>query len=147
MKLSQKAEYALRAMIHLARESAGGGARPATQIAKDEELPEKFLEQILSDLRKQGLVKSRRGAVGGYNLARAGGKITVGEVLRAMDGPLVPRLEVSAARSGSANLTLQCLRLVWRKLAVGISGVVDNLTLQDLCDTVEEQGAALDYSI
>lgn len=147
MHISQKAEYALRAMLHLARQEPADMPRPAAAIARVEELPEKFLEQILNDLRKQGLVVSQRGADGGYRLARARKELSVGEILQAMDGPLVSELAPHTGHSGEARLTFQALREIRTRLAAGISAAVDDLTLQELCDKVEEQGAVLDFSI
>lgn len=83
--LSQKARYALHAMLHLARK---GDAATMAEIAEQEAIPRKFLEQILSALRTRGLVVGRRGPTGGYRLARAPEAISFADVLRCIDGPL-----------------------------------------------------------
>jgi Rrf2 family transcriptional regulator, cysteine metabolism repressor len=89
MRLTRKGEYALRAMIVLAREYGKGPTR-IHEIAAAERIPKKFLEQILLDLKKAGLVHSRRGAGGGYFLVRPPEKVTLAEVVRVIDGPLAP---------------------------------------------------------
>ncbi|PYE85025.1 RrF2 family transcriptional regulator [Pseudoroseicyclus aestuarii] len=83
--LSQKARYALHATIHLARK---GGPATVAEIAEAEAIPRKFLEQILAQLKVQGLLTARRGPSGGYALARAAARISFADVLRAVEGPL-----------------------------------------------------------
>jgi Rrf2 family protein len=85
--LSQKARYALRALIHLARENSGRNIS-VSEIAAAEKLPRKFLEEILHDMKLRGFVTSRRGKAGGYVLAMPAGDISFADVLRAIDGPL-----------------------------------------------------------
>lgn len=87
MKISRKAEYALRAVLAMSR-SVPGTVFSIHSLAMDERIPLKFLEQILLVLRKGGLLNSRRGAGGGYHLARPAVRITVGEVIELVDGPL-----------------------------------------------------------
>jgi Rrf2 family protein len=84
--LSQRARYALKAMINLARSE--GGSRQVSAIAADENIPRKFLEGIMSELRRAGLVESARGKTGGYRLARPADLISFGDVIRLTDGPL-----------------------------------------------------------
>ncbi len=87
--LSQKAKYALRALIMLAREQ-GNGPILISDIAEQERVPKKFLEAILLELKHHGLVHSRRGKNGGYALSRPAGEVSFGQVLRIIDGPLAP---------------------------------------------------------
>src|SRR5947199_332270 len=86
MRVSAKADYALRAVIELA--GAGDGPVKGERIAQAQEIPLKFLENILGDLRHAGLVRSQRGAEGGYWLARDPDEITVADIVRAVDGPI-----------------------------------------------------------
>src|SRR2546422_10772279 len=86
MRVSAKADYALRAVIELA--ASGDGPVKGERIAQAQEIPLKFLENILGDLRQTGLVRSQRGVEGGYWLARPAAEITVAEVIRAVEGPL-----------------------------------------------------------
>ena len=92
MRLSKKTEYALRALFAIARATSGDprGSWRIEQVSRQENIPVKFLEQILLSLRHAGLLASRRGVGGGYRLARPAAEITVGEVMRALDGPLTP---------------------------------------------------------
>ena len=85
--LTRKAKYGLRAMLELAREH-GRGPILIGHVAEHEGIPKKFLESILLDLKRRGLVQSRKGPGGGYQLGRAPERISVGEVIRALDGPL-----------------------------------------------------------
>jgi Rrf2 family protein len=84
--LSQRCKYALKALINLAR--SDGRSRAVSDIANEENIPRKFLEAIMSDLRRASLVDSARGATGGYRLARPADLITFGQVIRIIDGPL-----------------------------------------------------------
>jgi len=94
MKLSKKGEYGIRAVCHLA-EHHNGGVIHIRQIANQESIPAKFLESILLQLKRAGIVKSRRGVEGGYSLARSPDDIMLGEVIRILDGPLAPLGNVS----------------------------------------------------
>lgn len=87
--ISQKAKYALRALFVLARQPAGDTLQ-TQELAERASVPKRFLEQILLDLKLRGLVASRRGQKGGYSLLKPAAKITFGEVLRIIDGPIAP---------------------------------------------------------
>src|ERR1700686_3105412 len=86
VRVSAKADYAIRAMVELA--AAGEGPVKAERISQGQEIPLKFLENIMSDLRNAGLVRSQRGIDGGYWLARPAAEINLAQVIRAVDGPL-----------------------------------------------------------
>lgn len=98
--LTQRSRYALRAMILLADEPAGGPPVPMTRIAAEATVPRKFLELILADLRDAGLVHSHRGKLGGYRLSKPPHLISLGEVIRVIEGPLalVPCVSRTAYR-------------------------------------------------
>ena len=87
--ISQKAKYALRALVSLCR-ARYGEPQMISQISREQAIPKKFLEQILLELKRHGIVESRRGRLGGYVLLRPADKITFGEVLRLIDGPIAP---------------------------------------------------------
>src|SRR5438093_10718096 len=87
--LTRKAKYGLRALLRLAREY-GKGPVLIADLAEDESIPRKFLELILLELRNQGLLESRKGKGGGYLLARPPGEVSLGHVVRILDGPLAP---------------------------------------------------------
>jgi Rrf2 family protein len=87
--ISQKAKYAIKALARLAHEPSGAPLQ-IEEIARDEDLPRKFLEHILLDLKRKAIVASRRGRAGGYVLAKRPDEITIGQILRAVDGPIAP---------------------------------------------------------
>ncbi len=87
--ISQKAKYAIKALAHLAEQPAGVSLQ-IEEIARKAALPRKFLEHILLDLKRKGMVASRRGRAGGYVLIRRPAEITIGQILRAIDGPIAP---------------------------------------------------------
>ena len=127
--VSARTDYALRALLALA--AADTPTVPGPVLAAEQELPLKFLEAILADLRRAGLVRTRRGAVGGYALARPAAEISVGEVVRAVDGPLaVVRGErPERAEYGGAAEHLQEL---WIALRAALRIVLDEVTLAEL---------------
>jgi len=129
VRVSAKADYAIRAAIELAL--AGEGPVKGDAIAKAQEIPPNFLENILADLRNAGLVASRRGAEGGYWLARPAGEVTLADVIRAVDGPLANVRGIRSeqvAYSGSA----EPLRDVWIAVRASLRGVLERVTLADL---------------
>lgn len=139
MKLSTRGRYGIHAMFDLAL-YARQTPQPIKAIAERENVPEAYLEQLIASLRKEQLVRSVRGAQGGYMLTRPAAEITVGDVLRAVedDLSLVSCLgdEDACARSGGCPT-----RVVWQKLRDGINQVVDGITLQDMLDDYERMNA------
>jgi Rrf2 family protein len=89
MKVSKRGQYGMRALCHLA-ETHGGGVVQIREIARKESIPAKFLEGILLELKHAGIVRSRRGIDGGYELAREPKDVMLGQVMRVLDGPLAP---------------------------------------------------------
>jgi Rrf2 family protein len=133
VRLSRKGEYALRAMIVLAL-SYGEGPLRIADIAERERIPKKFLEQILLDLKKAGLVHSRRGAGGGYFLVRPPGSVTFAEIVRTIDGPLAPLSCVSRHAHVKCAEQRTCgLYSVMRDVRDAIAGVMEGVTLEDAC--------------
>ncbi len=122
MNASVKCEYALRAVLDLA--VAGSLTEPIriSDIASRQRIPQKFLETILSDLRKRGLLESRRGAEGGYMLARPAESITVGQVVRAVEG----------GRSAHAAEEPGPIEFLWDEVSAAIGAVVDHMTIAEL---------------
>ncbi len=129
--LSQRGRYALKALIYLAR--SDGGARQVSVIATDESIPRKFLESIMSDLRRGQLVESTRGKTGGYKLSRPADLITFGQVIRLMDGPLALLPCASKAfyrRCEDCPDESACaLRRVMAAARQGLSEILDRTTL------------------
>jgi Rrf2 family protein len=124
MFASVKSDYALLAIFDLATQRPGEAIRIA-DIARRQKIPQKFLELILAGLKQAGFVESRRGAEGGYLLARAPESITVGEVLRSVEGPQTGKGRTR--RKAEAPFTD-----LWRKVDAAVSGVVDRTTFADL---------------
>ena len=94
--LTNKGKYGLKAMVHLARLRESEIAQVA-QIAEANQIPKKFLDQIFADLRRAGLVYSKKGKAGGYALAKSPSDISIGQIIRAIDGPIAPFLCASAS--------------------------------------------------
>lgn len=135
--LSQKAKYALRALLVLARQPRDGLLQVA-DIAEQERVPRKFLEAILGELTKDGLLVSQRGRGGGYRLARPADTITFGQVVRLIDGPLAPLPCASVTRyrrcSDCRDERSCAIRLVMRRVRDAIADVLDRTTLADVGD-------------
>ena len=131
--LSQRGRYALKAMINLAR--SDGASRQVSVLASEENIPRKFLEAIMSDLRRAQLVESARGKMGGYRLARPADLITFGEIIRLTDGPL------ALVPCASRNFYRRCddcddeatctLRRVLARVRNEVSEILDRTTLAD----------------
>src|SRR3954454_20562721 len=129
MRISAKADYALRAAAELA--AAGGGPVKGDALATAQGIPPKFLENILSDLRQSGLIRSQRGSEGGYWLARPAEEISVADVMRAVDGPLA---SVRGQRPEEVDYTgaAKELQRVWIPVRHNLRAVVENVTVADL---------------
>jgi Rrf2 family protein len=127
--MSAKTEYAIRAMIELA--GAGpDGSLTSHAIADAQRIPLRFLLNILSDLRRVGLVDSRRGPSGGWWLSKPAQQITVADVVRAADGPLV---EIGGARPGQADdVTAATVSDLWITVRTGIRDILEQTTIADL---------------
>ena len=143
MRISAKADYAVRAAAELAVASPGGRPVKGEQLAAAQGIPPKFLENILADLRNAGLVSTRRGAEGGYALTRAASEISVAEVLRAVEGPLAA---VQGSRPEGLHYQGAAARLpeVWVALRANLRAVLERVTLADLAaGTLPESVATL----
>ena len=141
MKISYKGDYALKALFELAirYEQSNGRIIPITEIAKFGDMPKKFLEQILLTLVKGGFVKSKRGSGGGFILAKQPGEITIGEVLRFVEGPLEPIACVNDGYQGCRDVKGCVLRGIWKEIADAISIVVDTITFEELIFRYKEK--------
>lgn len=131
VKISAKAEYAVRAALELAAASGSDAPLKAEAISRAQDVPGKFLEAILLDLRRSGLVRSQRGAVGGYWLDRPADEVTIADIIRAVDGPLayVRGVRPEQVRyEGSAEQLSQ----VWVALRASIRSVLEATTLADV---------------
>ncbi len=138
MRLSTRGHYGLKAMFDLANKY-GSGPISLKTVAERQNLSDHYLEQLIAMLRKAGLVKSMRGAKGGYFLAREPSEIRVGDVIRALEGPIAPVHCVSETDPGNCNEADYCItRTVWARVRDGIARVLDSITLADLCREADE---------
>jgi Rrf2 family protein len=133
MRISAKADYAVRAVVELA---AAAGEKPvkAERIATAQEIPLNFLENILGELRHAGIVRSHRGAEGGFRLAKAAEEVTVADVIRAVEGPLasVRGGPPEDASYGGAATTLP---LVWIAVRANLRRVVEQVSIADIANS------------
>ncbi|MGL4797053.1 MAG: RrF2 family transcriptional regulator [Paraclostridium sp.] len=132
MKLSTKGRYGLKAMFELSLRQAGGPV-PLKQIAQKQNISEQYLEQIFSALKKSGLIKSVRGAQGGYLLVKEPKDITVGDILIVLEGP-VSLSDCVIDEDVCANSGVCVTKVVWERLKKGIEDVINSITLQDMID-------------
>jgi Rrf2 family protein len=131
MRVSAKADYAIRAMIELAAAEGEGQPVKGDRLAQAQQIPGKFLESILGDLRQGGLVRSQRGADGGYWLARPAAEVTVADVIRAVEGPIAHVRGVRPEDVEYAGSAAQ-LRELWIALRANMRAVLETVTLADL---------------
>jgi len=138
--LSQKSKYALRALQRLAREQ-GRGPVLIVDLAKQEEIPRKFLEVILLELKNHGILASKRGKGGGYALMKEPAQITLGEVIRLFDGSLAPlpcASERAFRKCDDCHDIATCgTRLVMREVRDAMAKILDHTTLADLTGRVD----------
>lgn len=153
MKLSLRGEYALRALIVLGLSYEEGVVRIET-IARAQNIPKRFLEQILNELKAGGIVESRRGVAGGYRLGRPPEKVTLAEVIRHVEGPLAPVSCVSEKFYERCSCPVEdvCgIRSVMKEVRDAIVGVLERVTVAQLCERVRQlqgtQASASDYVI
>jgi len=134
MRLSQKCQYALRAIFELAKHCGEGPVKIA-QIGQTQAIPERFLEVILSELKQGRFVESRRGSRGGYLMARSPDSVAVGEVIRFVEGPFGPVSCLDDVSEENCPLYGDCVFLrLWKQVEEATSAVYDNTTFQDLMD-------------
>ena len=133
MKVSTRGEYGMRAMVELSRRY-GEGPTSLSTIADSSIVPAAYLEHLMRELRERELVKSTRGAHGGYELTRAPGDILVGEVYRALEGPVAPMDCVSEISIDDVCPLIEgcATRVVWLKVRDSIIDVLDSTSLADL---------------
>lgn len=147
LRVSQKCQYALRAVYELALQY-GRGPIAVADIAKPQAIPPRFLELILRQLRQGGIVESRRGPQGGYLLAVRPDQLTIGRVLGFFDGPLAPVSCVAPEPSEECPLHGRCAFLpMWERAREAVSNVFDRTTFQGLVDAEKEIEHVPSYSI
>jgi Rrf2 family protein len=135
VKLSNKGRYAVRALFDIAFYNDGQPTQ-VKDIAERQGIPPRFLEQIFQDLKRAGIVGSKRGPQGGYRLARGPEQIALGDVVRALEGPVVLG-EGSLSRGGEARRVIEA---VLKDLSVSVEACFDAVTIADICKRAENSG-------
>ncbi len=149
MPISQKTQYAVRAVFELAKRQ-GRGATKISEIAEAQAIPQRFLENILNHLKGGGFVESVRGKEGGYLLVRPAKELTVGQVLRFVEGPLSPVECMVDGKKVPCSMYGHCaFRSLWKRAETALEEVYDGTTFEELvaeeANNCRERGA--DYSI
>lgn len=126
MRISKKSQYGLRAMVYLAKHSSEDKVCPIKEISKKENIPFDYLEKIISELEKAGLVKAKKGVQGGYFLAKEPEKITSGEVVRVLEST------VPVSCAGCEMARICSTKNVWNKVQNSLDSTLDSMTLKDL---------------
>jgi len=139
VKLSTKGRYGVKAMFDLAQ-NYGSGPIPLNNIAQRNNISEHYLEQLIAVLRKSGLVKSVRGAQGGYILSRSPETITIGDIIRVLEGPIAPVDCVSEEEPEPCDNAEFCVtRSIWAKVRDSVSQVLDSITLADMLEEAQKR--------
>ncbi len=138
MKLSNKGRYGIRALFDIAFHNEGR-ATQTKDISERQAIPARFLEQIFQDLKKASLVTSKRGPRGGYALAANAAEIRLGDILRALEGPIV-LVDASEAPADGDTVGRAILDEAFGELADAVEACFDSITLQDLCDRGDATG-------
>lgn len=134
MILSTKGRYGVKAALDLAL-NYGKGPIPLKSIAERQGISDLYLEQLIATLRKDGIVKSVRGAQGGYMLSREPSRISVGDIIRALEGPMAPsECVIEDQESECVNADYCVTRVLWEKIKDSIDRVIDSITLQDMVE-------------
>jgi Rrf2 family transcriptional regulator, cysteine metabolism repressor len=144
--VTQRSQYALRALFELARRAQAGPTR-IEDVAKAQAIPQRFLEVVLNEMKHTGLVEAKRGRHGGYQLARDPRDITVAEILNASQGPLAPVDCLADPSSSDCDFKGDCVFLsLWEEARDAVARVYKSTTLQDLIDREEARLAATAYN-
>jgi len=140
MRISAKCDYACKALLELAVHWPSKEPLQIHAISEKQGIPMKYLVQILIQLKGIGLARSVRGKLGGYNLAKPPQKVTLGEVVREMGGPLMP-LANSAAGSNSV------FNSIWKEVEAAAAKILDKITFEDIANNARKEGKSLIYQI
>ena len=145
--LSKKTQYTLRALYALAR-TYGQGPTLIVKLAREESIPQDFLENILLNLKREGLVESKKGKGGGYALASPPGAVTIGSVIRLMEGPLAP---LPCASETAYRKCDECVddrfcgtKMVMRQVRDATAAILDSTTLAQVCRRMDDARALAD---
>jgi Rrf2 family protein len=140
VKLSNKGRYAVRALFDIAFNNDGGPTQ-VKDIAERQGIPPRFLEQIFQDLKRAGIVGSKRGPQGGYSLARRAVDVRLGDVVRALEGPItLGDREPAARRAEDSTDSRRVTESVFRDLSTRVEACFDAVTIADLCARASDLG-------
>ncbi|HET7545075.1 MAG TPA: Rrf2 family transcriptional regulator [Polyangiaceae bacterium] len=140
VKLSNKGRYAVRALFDIAFYNDGKPTQ-VKDIAERQNIPPRFLEQIFQDLKRSGIVGSKRGPQGGYSLSRRPADISLGDVVRALEGPIsLGDREVAPKRTQPVTDSRRVTEIVFRELSSRVEACFNEVTVADVCTRAEEQG-------
>jgi len=145
MRITYKGDYALKTLLYLALNE--GRLSTIQKIAKNLDIPTKFLEQVLLELKRAGFVNSKRGKIGGYFLAKPAKDIKLGEVIRFIDGPLEPIACVENNYKDCQDIKFCVFRKIWQEITEKISSFVDKISFEDLVNEVKKKEKELVYII
>jgi Rrf2 family protein len=146
MHITYKGDYALKTILDLALHY-GNIPVSIPDLAKRADMPIKFLEQILSDLKRGGFVESRRGKIGGYLLAKEPWEIKLGDIIRFIDGPVEPVACVHHNYEGCNDINKCIFRDIWEQVADSTSEIIDNITFEDLVNRMKNSASKFVYQI
>lgn len=148
MRVTYKGDYALKAVRDLAL-NYNQGVVTIHGLAKRADVPVKFLEQVLLDLKRGGFVDSKRGIKGGYFLSKPPSEIKLGDVVRFIDGPIEP-IDCAGLKNnykGCAEINKCAFRNIWIKVAKATSDIVDNVTFEDILKDIRNESESINYQI
>ncbi len=146
MKLSNKGRYAVRALFDIAFYNDGGPTQ-VKDIAERQGIPPRFLEQIFQDLKRAGIVGSKRGPQGGYSLARRASDVRLGDVVRALEGPIaLGDRETGTRRAEGLADSRRVTESVFRDLSARVEACFDAVTIADVCARASELGLSRPFS-
>lgn len=146
MRITYKGDYALKALLDLSLHYEQG-LSTISDVAKRIDAPVKFLEQVLLDLKKGGFVESKRGNIGGYQLSKDPAKITIGQVIRYIDGPIEPIACVEKGYSNCIDLKKCVFKNIWQRIAAATTEIIDNINFAELVNQVKCKQDKFAYSI
>ena len=149
MQISYKTDYSLKIILYLSRLYPESHA-PIKEIAQSQDIPKKFLEQVLLLLKKGGFLLSKKGPKGGYFLAKEPKDIRLGDVVRFVEGPIHPISCIAPGLENSCNFASTCIfRDIWQDVESSIAGVIDNIDFQELLQREDKKRAlgVMDYQI
>jgi Rrf2 family protein len=149
VRFSLKSEYALRAALDLALHASPTALARTADVARRTGAPAKFLEAVLGQLRRAGIIESQRGSRGGHRLARPASEIRASDVIRAVEGPdaLASRPAVRRGATGGAAIGSRTLQAVWSEAERALSAALDGVVLEDLARRVQESSGVADFHI